>query len=318
MKRAALALTLLLPAAAVAQTAPPPSAPIQDWSNVETVTVVAPKGPAMWHITQGASEIWILPTIAPVPSDFTWNSDGVEDVIRGANAVYLPAELTANFWQASWFLITGLHKIEQPDGQSLRATLPPDLRKRFEDWLVKAGDDADDYDDYLAAIAGLRLESDYLKNTKMDGRAAIWRVSGLAEIAGLKAKPVASYDAMPIADEVGGLSADQELNCMRASLDDLDTIAAHALAAAHAWSIGDIAGLKANYSEAKAYDCFNQTRTFADDRAKTITATVNAIDESLTKPGRTVFVMELGIFLRKNGVLDRLAAQGIKVEGPPD
>jgi hypothetical protein len=306
------ALALLSPAAAVAQT----SAPIQDWSNVETVTVVAPKGPAMWHISQNGSEVWILPTVAPEPNDLTWNSDGVEDVIRGANFVFLPAELTANIWQASWFLLTGMHKIEQPDDQSLRATLPPDLRKRFEDWLVKVGDDSDDYDNELAAVAGLRLEGDYQKFAKMDGRSIIWRISGLAEVAGVKAKPLASYNLMPITDDVGSLSATQELDCMRSALEDMDTMSAHAAQAAHAWSIGDVAGLKAHYSEAKAYSCLDQTKTFANDRADTIATTVKTIDGALTKPGRTVFVMELGIFLRKDGVLDRLAAQGIKVEGP--
>jgi hypothetical protein len=75
--------------------------------------------------------------------------------------------------------------------------------------------------------------------------------------------------------------------------------------------------MKAHFSEAKAYSCFDQTRTFADDRENMIQKTVTTIDAALTKPGRTVFVMNLGVFLRKNGVMDRLAAQGLKVEGPP-
>ncbi len=315
MKRAALLLLLLLPAPAMAQTAP--SAPVQDWSNVETVTVSAPKGPAMWHIIQNGSEIWIVPTVAPAPADLAWNSDGIEDVIRGSNFVYLPAEITANFWQASWFLITSMGKLKQPDDQSLRATLPPDMRKHFEDWLVKSGDDADDYDDYLAAFAGLRLEGDYQKAAKLDGRAVTWRISGLADLAGVKSKPIASYNALPIADDVGSLTTDQELRCMRDALDDLDTIAAHATQASHAWSIGDVAGMKAHYSEPKIYGCFDQTETFANDREDMIAKTVKTIDAALTKPGRTVFVMSLGIFLRKNGVMERLVAQGLKVEGPP-
>jgi hypothetical protein len=317
LKRAVLALFSLLPTAVLAQTPPPPSAPVQDWSNVETVVVSAPQGPKMWHIIQNGSEVWILPTVAPTPADLAWDSDGVEDVIRGANFVYLPAEISANFWQASWFLLTGMSKIEQPDGQTLRGTLPPDMRKHFEDWLVKSGDDADDYDGYLAAVAGLRLESDYQKTAKFDGRNITWRISGLAELARVDAKPIASYNAMPLAGEVSGLTADQELRCMHYALDDLDTMSAHAVNAAHAWSIGDVAGMKAHYSEPKAYACFDQMKTFVNDREDMIAKTVKTIDAALTKPGRTVFVMSLGIFLRKNGVMDRLSAQGLRVEGPP-
>ena len=271
----------------------------------------------MWHIIQNGSEVWILPTVAPAPADLSWNSDGVEDVIRGAHYVYLPAEITADFWQASWFLLTSMSKLKQPDDQSLRATLPPDLRKRFEDWLVKSGDDADDYDDYLAAFAGLRLEDDYQKAAKLDGRAITWRISGIADLASVRAKPIASYNALPIADDVGNLNAEQELRCMRDALDDLDTMSAHAAEAAHAWSIGDVAGMKAHYSEPKAYGCFDQTKTFANDREDMIAKTVNTINLALAEPGRTIFVMSLGIFLRKNGVMDRLSAQGLKVEGPP-
>ena len=317
MKRIAFALFLLVSPTAIAQTAPPSSAPVQDWSNVETITVSAPKGPAMWHVIQGTSEVWIVPTVTPVPADLVWNSDGVEDVIRGANFVYLPAEITANIWQASWFMLTSMSKIKQPDDQTLHSTLPPDMRQRFEDWLAKSGDSAGDYDDYLAAVAGLRLESDYLKTVKFDGRNITWRISGLADLADVKAKPIASYNALSIADEVSGLTADQELRCMRDALDDLDTMSAHAAEAAHAWSIGDVAGMKAHYSEAKANSCFDQIKTYTDDRENMIAKTVKAINAALTKPGRTVFVMNLGIFLRKNGVMDRLAAQGLKVEGPP-
>ncbi len=284
---------------------------------METVTVVAPKGPAMWHITHNNSEVWILPTVSPTSADLTWNTDGVEDVIRGANIVYLPAEITASIWQASWFLLTSMSKIKQPDDQSLRATLPPDTRTHFEAWLVKSGDDASDYDDYLAAFAGLRLEGDYLKTAKLNERPVISRISGLAELADVKAKPIATYNAMPIADDIGSLTPDQELRCMRYALDDLDTISAHAAEAAYAWSIGDVAGMKAHFSEAKAYSCFDQTKTFANDREDMIAKTVKTINTALTKPGRAVFVMDLGVFLRKNGVMDRLAAQGLKVEGPP-
>src|ERR1700761_3386780 len=43
------------------------AAPIQDWSNnVETVVVTAQaSGPALWHIVQGPSDVWILPTVSP-------------------------------------------------------------------------------------------------------------------------------------------------------------------------------------------------------------------------------------------------------------
>ena len=314
MRRAIFALALLIPATASAQTPPP----IQDWSKTETVVVSAEKGPAVWHIEQNGAHVWILPTVAPVPLDLQWNSDGIEDAIRGANAVYLPPTISANFWEVSWFILTKLGELKQPDDQSLRASLPPELRARFQDWLTKVGDDpAEEYDDYLAAIAALRLEDDYHKKMKLDGRPIEWRISGLAELANVKTVPIATYKAIEIADEVQLLSPEDEQHCMKDALDDLDTLALHAEAAAHAWAVGDVAGIKANYSEEKLYQCMEQTRAFADDRERSIADTVAVIKGALAKPGHTVVVVGIGIFLRKNGVADRLAAEGIKVEGPP-
>ncbi|MGN6514933.1 MAG: hypothetical protein ACTHLR_03725, partial [Rhizomicrobium sp.] len=110
-------LIFLLPAAAAAQTAPPP---VQDWSSVETVVVTANPGPALWHIARNGSDVWLLGTITPVPKDLQWNTKPLADIIHGARIVYLPPQLKVGFFEASWFLLTGMHKIEQPDGQTLR------------------------------------------------------------------------------------------------------------------------------------------------------------------------------------------------------
>jgi uncharacterized protein YbaP (TraB family) len=44
---------------------------------------------------------------------------------------------------------------------------------------------------------------------------------------------------------------------------------------------------------------------------------MSAVHESLTKPGKSLIVVSLGYLLRKDGLLDRLKAEGITVEGPP-
>jgi uncharacterized protein YbaP (TraB family) len=199
----------------------------------------------------------------------------------------------------------------------LRGSLPPDLRARYEGWLQKLGKDADTDDSYLAALAALDLESEFHKHEALDGKDADARVSRIADDKGVKTKPLATYEAMPILKEIGGLSSDQERACMKDGLDDLDTEAVHAAAAARAWSTGDVAGMKAHYSEIKLYSCFEQTESFAQDRVRVVSDAANAVHESVTKPGKSLIVVGMGYLLRKDGLLDRLAAQGFKIEGPP-
>jgi uncharacterized protein YbaP (TraB family) len=299
--------------AALAQSAPP----VQDWSNVETVTVIAPKlGPALWHVARNGSDIWILGIVSPVASKLDWNAEEITDIIKGANIVYLQPELKAGFFEASWFLLTGLHKLKQPEGQTLLGSLPPDLRARYSAWLARLGKDADTDEDYLASIAALDLEHTFQTHTGLDGRSIDAQIDRIADRNDTPAKPIASLEAMPMVDEVPKLSAEAQAKCMRDALDDIDAQSVHAVAAAQAWATGDLAGLKAHYSDAKLYSCFDQTKTFASYRDQVVGETMNAIHASLTKPGKSLIVVSLGYLLRKDGLLDRLNAEGITVEGP--
>jgi len=320
MRCAAFVLALALPCAAFAQDTPaPPSAPIQDWStNVETVVVTAKRpGPALWHISVNGSDVWIMGTVSPTPKDLTWNADEIDGILDGANIVYLPPRLEAGFFEASWFLLTGIGTLKQPDGQTLEASLPPDMKDRYAAMLVKLGKDADSYADYLAPLVALSLEGDFREHAGLDGRDADVRIERIARAKNVPTKPLASYEAMPILKEAVALPAQAQRACLADALDDIDVQVIHADAAARAWAVGDLAGVKANYSEIKLYDCFQQTKSFAADWAHVVDDAMKAIDDALAKPGKSLIVIGMGPLLRKNGVLDRLQARGIKVEGPP-
>lgn len=315
MKHWIVAAALLLSGSAAAQSVPP-TAPVQDWSNIETVVVTADPGPALWHISRNGSDVWILGTVSPMPKTLDWNQRPLTDIITGARMVYLPPRLTAGFFETSWFLITGMHKIKQQDGQTLRASLPGDLRARYESWMTKLNKKVDADDDYLAAIAALDLENTFRSASHLDGKDAGVLVERIADHADAKAKPLAVYEALPIADEIETMSAQTQQRCMKDALDDIDVQSANAQLAAQAWAKGDLAGIKAHYSEAKLNNCFEQTKTFASARDQIVGLAMNAVNESLRQPGKNLIVMDIGYLLRNNGLLDRLAAQGITVEGP--
>jgi uncharacterized protein YbaP (TraB family) len=316
MKFTAFAFVLVLPSAALAQDAPPP---VQDWSNtIETVVVTAKRpGPALWHISANGVDVWILGEVSPTPKGLSWNTDEIAGILDGANIVYLPPRLEAGFFEASWFLLTGLGTLKQPDGQTLEGTLPPDLKDRYAAMLEKLGKDADSYADYLALIAAMSLEGDFREHAGLNGSDADVRVERMAHAKDVPTKPLANYQAMPILREALALPAQAQRACLADALDDIDVQAVHASAAARAWAVGDLAGVKANYSEIKLYDCFEQTKSFAADWEHVVDDTVNAVDAALAKPGKSLIVIGMGPLLRKNGVLDRLQARGIKVEGPP-
>ena len=91
---------------------------------------------------------------------------------------------------------------------------------------------------------------------------------------------------------------------------------AHAVAAAQAWAVGDLAGVEANYSETRLDACLQQNNAYAVLRARAIGDMANAVTAALNRPGKTIAVIPMGIFLRKGGVLERLEAAGLTVSGP--
>ena len=102
---------------------------------------------------------------------------------------------------------------------------------------------------------------------------------------------------------------------MKAALDDIDAVSAHAAAAAKAWASGDLAGIKANYSEQRFESCIQSMPSFAALFQRAVNDSVNAVDTALAQHGKTVMVASIGSLLRQNGILDRLRAEGATIKG---
>jgi hypothetical protein len=314
-------LALALAAAALASAAAPsPSAtpPVQDWTNMESVTVTAPPpGPALWHIAKGNSEVWILATVAPLPKGTTWDSKELETLMKGANAVLLPPQGKVGIFEGSWFLLTSLSTLEQPDGTTLESTLPGPLRGRFIATRVRIGQDPDRYNPYLGGVAALRLENDYWDFAKLTPQEPQRTIEHLASRAGVSARPVAEYPAMSVLKDVPKMTPEAHRRCLEYALSDIETQTAHAAAAAQAWSTGDLVGVKQHYSDVKLDDCLQQNSAYAAMRETAIGDMTKAVEGALNKPGRTIAVMPMGLLLRQGAVLDRLQAAGLTIDGPP-
>jgi hypothetical protein len=71
---------MLLAVSAHAQTPEP-----QEWSDVTEVVVrVKVAGPAMWKLTRGQSNVWVLGTLAETPENLTWDTTRLKRLLKGA------------------------------------------------------------------------------------------------------------------------------------------------------------------------------------------------------------------------------------------
>ena len=311
---ACLPFTAFAQPADPASPAPAPSSP--NWAEFETVHAEAHAGPAVWRVTRGDSEVWILGTVGALPKDLNWNKDYVSELIDGARVVLRPAGARVGIGDGVWLLINYGNRLSLPRGQALEALMTPELRARFIAVRTSLGRDEDRYRTDSPFRAGIRLVNDFL------GKHGLTGSPGIADIADDKDVPVrpagkedSAYDAIK---EVLTLPVDKQMVCLGQMVDEIDYQSRHAEHAAHAWAVGDIRAIKANLSDRPdLMDCIGaMAGTMAALRARNNATTVQAIETALAQKGKTILMVGMRELLRKDGVLERLEKRGLTIEGP--
>jgi hypothetical protein len=295
--------------------APPPSVP-QEWSKEVVVVDAQRHGPLFWRVSRGDAEVWILPVVGPLPEDLAWDHTQLNDLLGGAKKVLLLPRVEAGLFEVSWFLLTKRSTIELPNDAHLEDVLDAPLKARFVAARERLHRDADRYEDLLPAVAGMRLYGDFLKDAKLDAQEPTDTIKDLASDKDVPAEPIATYEAMPIVKEVGQMSEADSRACLSDALNDMDAEALHQQEAAKAWAIGDLAGMKRNYTESTILTCLLRVPTVAALWEQSVVQMTSTVNAALAGGGRTVMVTSFGALLRKGGVLDRLRASGAKVEAP--
>jgi TraB/PrgY/gumN family len=308
-----LALTLILSLGSRAMAQDAADAPVP-----ETVLVHAAPGPAVWHLTRGNSEVWILGTVGAMPKGLEWNHDYLSQLLDGARAILMPPRPDVGIFDGAWFLITNGSKLSLPRGQALEASLPDALRTRFIATRTALGRDEERYRTDTPIRAALRLEGDFQDKAALSGREPAATIADLASAHRVPISPVSRFEVLDALKQVLDLSFDQQRVCLSQAVADVDQQSGHAAIAARAWAIGDIKTVKANYTESQLFNCISAAaQSAADINERIVLDYTAAINAALDKPGKTVVAIGIGPLLRRGGVLERLQALHIAMESPP-
>lgn len=311
-------LALLSALAVLPASAQTPSQPVPEWSPaIETVDVHARPGPAVWHLTRGDSEVWILGTVGAMPKDLDWNKQYLAELLDGARAIILPPRASVGVFEAGWFLLTNGSKLSLPRGQKLEAIMPEAMRARFVAVRTALGKDAGHYETDTPIRAAIRLQQDFSSKSALTGQEPMQSINRLARDKHVPSQPAMKWEAIPVLKDVLNLTTAQQQVCLAEAVEDVDRQSHHAVAAAEAWAVGDIKGVKAHIAESRLSNCIvTAVHSFSDMNEQTSAAFTTAIDAALDKPGKTIAVIGIANLLRKGGVLDRLQARHIAIEGP--
>lgn len=315
-KAAALSLTFV--ALTVLPVPAQPTSPEPEWTEIESVTVHGVPGPAVWRLTRGESEVWILGTVGLLPRGMEWNKDSIAGLLEGARTVLLPPRADVGLVDIGWFLLWHGGELSLPRGQVLEDTLPPELRARFIAARTAVGRDGD-YRTDIPIRAAVRLGQDFLKKAELEYREPRRTVEGQASRLRIPIKPVIRFDVMDAVRDLLKLTQAQQQVCLAQAVEDVNWGFDHAARAARAWAVGDLANVKANYSESRLFGCvIAAVERVGDINARNTAETVAALDAALNQPGKTVALVAMGPLLRKYGVLARLKAKGVTIEAPAE
>lgn len=327
-----LLLTAFSGSATAAEGAAAPDRPVV--LDAVVVTGVQP-GPGLWRISRGDGVVWVLGTVSPLPRDIEWNSSEVEKVLADADEVIAPASVRMDIGAGDVFKMATLARsanaaLKLPDGRTLRDEVS---RTQYARWTeLKAaylpGDDKVERQRPMFASQDLYYSAIEVSGlTRVD---SVWsRVSRLAADAGVRivdteiTSPLA-IDRKAYRDGIRALAESRidDVSCFELTMDSLAPALGHMVAAANAWSVGDmeaLAGLpidsivppcKAVYDAAMS---FQQRPELAREALSEWQAAVQA---SLASGRTALAVLPIADLAGDDGVLAALEAAGYDVESP--
>lgn len=282
----------------------------------ETVVVTA-GAPVIWHATKGDADVAILGIVQPLPDGFIWNSKPLQSILDGARLVLLPPRIEMGVLSGAWFYLTEGGLLHPPGNKSLWDTLEPDVAAELERECTYLREPKEEYSNDSPIRAAVRLGSDFRHVDNLTTHEPEDAIARLARERRVPVRNVADYDLVASGEELLKLPPSVTGKCIEAEIRDIDFQSRHAAAAATAWANDDVAGMMANWAPSNYYQCLFELSPHASGiEARSIDDTVAAINEALGASGRTLVVVDIGILLRNDGVLDRLKAAGVSVTGP--
>ena len=275
-------------------------------------------GPALWRVKRGDSEVVIVGGLSPIPHLLQWDTIRVEHALEDSTVLFLPPGKVhvGLFDAAAMFLRQGA--LKPAHGVDMEATLPPELRARFERVRDSFHGDPKHYQHWKPAVAGLIMVGDFHRAAGLSDDKPGTTIARLARTAHAEVRTVGAFNAKPLFDAAAKMSDRQNQVCLSAALDDIEREAAHARPAAEAWSKGDLKGVRENASASLLDGCLLQLPSVQSLLEQGTRDAVQTIESALNRPGRSVAVIDLTFLLRQNGVLDRLKTKGDQITVPLD
>jgi uncharacterized protein YbaP (TraB family) len=278
--------------------------------NQELVVRARVPGPAWWRVSDGDSFVWIIGVPGSLPKTLKWDDRPVKARLESATALIIPPDNQPSPLKSLMFYLT--HRKAFKSRAALEDSLPPQLARRFAAAREKLGKPASAYASWRPAIAGLMLDGEVGRRAGLKYGEPLGQIRSLGRKAGVREQPV-GRDPLQL-DVLLTMSDEQHQKCLSDALDVAEEGPERLAAADQGWAVGD---LHAAIDVSRGFDgCFAALPSVSALLERGEADTAAAIREALKRPGHAVAIVDLHALLAKGGVIDRLRAQGLRVQTP--
>jgi uncharacterized protein YbaP (TraB family) len=298
--------------------------------TLEEILVVGEQpGPAMWRVAKGDHVLWILATLDPLPKEMVWRSKSVEEHIGASQLVLSPPELSAHvgFFRTMTLVPALLRARHDPNGRTLEQSLPHDLYIRWLALRVKYLGNADD-EKLRPMLAAADLYRRAIDQVGLTHDAHVWqRIEATARAKHVPVQPVSLE--VPIDNpkqyvrDLSAIPSAGEIDCLRSTVELLETQLPVMRTRANLWSTGDIEKLRGLLRSDAVETCagavlvvpsFREEYTKINEQLSS--AWLAAAEKAIAANLSTVAVTSMAELLKPGGWLATFRARGYEITEP--
>jgi uncharacterized protein YbaP (TraB family) len=295
----------------------------------EILVVGEQPGPAMWRVAKGDHALWILATLDPLPKNMVWRSKSVEERIGASQLVLSPPELSAHvgFFRSMTLVPALLRARHDPNGRTLEESLPHDLYMRWLALRVKYLGNTDD-EKLRPMLAAADLYRRAIDQAGLTHDTHVWqRVEATARAKRIQVQPVRLE--VPIDNpkqyvrDLSAIPSAGEIDCLRSTVELLETQLPIMRTRANLWSTGDVEKLRGLLRSNAVETCasavlvvpsFREEYTKVNEQLSS--AWLAAAEKAIAANSSTVAVTSMDELLKPDGWLARFRARGYEVTEP--
>jgi uncharacterized protein YbaP (TraB family) len=289
--------------------------------QIDEVVVTGERaGPNMWHVHQGAANLWILGSMSPLPHDITWRSRQVEHVLGTTHQVLVQEPFEIGVPRILWTFLTKRDLLMVRGGKRLAEVMRPDLYRRFTVQRAQVTDDAKKWERYRPIIAAALLQHEVFRKVHLSVRLDLGAaLRSMAKQRGIRLEEVQTVRFADMLDTLKTLPQSTEDTCVNASLATMESGLPRLVARAQAWADGNIGRLEGLAEPQEVNDCRNALD--ASQGATTMIARLReawmaSMEKYLANGTNTIAVVNLDMVLEQGGLLDELRRKGYQIDAP--